>query len=457
MPDHGPNEDAEAAALRAEVEQLRRERDALKGEVDGVRSARGGRSRVRTVATVVLVVVSVVAFAAAVPGAWTRRTVFDTDRYVELTSEIAAEPAVQARLAVRITDATFTALDVEARLASVLADVREELAFLAGPITEAVRERVQMRVEQLLASDAFQQLWAEANRVAHTQILAVLNGDTDTVQIEGDTVVLNTLPIVNEALKGLAGLASELAGRDVQFPEITAETVPSEAVTRLESALGVDLPDDLGAIEVYDADEVREVQQAVNLFDRGVVLFVLLWLVTAIAALAVSQHRRRTLLQLFTAFAVILVIERRFAIATVNGVVDGLDPEAQAAGRAIVDVLLGSLLTYTAWLLAIAFVVILVALLTGPYGWAVRLRRGVAEVGGAAVGMVRGTEAGPTARWIAPRRDLLMFGGAAIYAVILLLFDINLVWFLVLSVILAVYEIAVWRTAASLAPPVEPA
>jgi hypothetical protein len=451
--DHDEDRTSEAAALNDEVERLRRERDALRGEVDGLRAGPRGRSRTRAIATVVLVVVSVVAFAAAVPGAWTRRTVLDTDRYVELSSEIAAQPAVQQRLAVRLTDATFAALDVEERLATALGGVRTELAFLAGPITQAVRDQVRTRVEQLFASDAFQRLWADANRVAHTQILAVLDGDAETVQIQGDTVVLNTLPIVNEALKGLAGLASELAGRSVEFPEITAETVPSEAVQRLESALGVDLPDDLGAIEVYDADEVREVQQAVNLFDRGVVLFVLLWLVTAVAALAVSQHRRRTLLQLFTAFAVLLVIERRFAIATVDGVVDGLAPEAQAAGRAIVDVLLSSLLTYTAWLLAIALAVIVVALLTGPYPWAVRLRHGVAEVAAAAVGMVRGTEAGPAARWIAPRRDLLMFGGAGLYALILLVVDVDLLWFLLLSALLAVYEIAVWRTAEALAAP----
>ena len=442
----------EPGELQDEVERLRKERDALRGEVESIRTSPLSRSRTRSVATVVLLVVSVVAFAAAVPGAWTRRTVLDTDRYVELGTEIAAQPEVQQRLAVRITDATFTALDVESRLAAALGDIRSELTFLAGPITQAVHDQVQTRVEQLLASDTFQQLWAEANRIAHTQILAVLDGDSQTVALQGDTVVLNTLPIVNEALKGLTGLASELVGRPVQLPEITSETVPSEAVQRIEAALGVDLPDDLGAIEVYDADQVREVQQAVNLFDRVVVLTVVLWLLTLAGALAVSQRRRRTLLQLLTAFAVVLVIERRFAIATVDGVVDGLDPEAQAAGRAIVDVLLGSLLTYTAWLLAIALAVIVVALVTGPYPWATRLRHGVAEVGAATAGMVRGTDAGPTARWVAPRRDPLMLAGAAVFIVLLLVLDVGLFGFLVLAALLALYELAVWRTAEALAP-----
>jgi hypothetical protein len=436
----------ESERLRAEAEQLRRERDQLRDQVESFRSPR--RSRTRVIATAVLVVVAVVAFAAAVPGTWTRRTVLNTDRYVELSAEIAADPAVQQRLAQRITDATFQALDVEDRLQEVLADRRAELAFLAGPITEAVRDRVQTRVEQLLATEQFQQLWAEANRFAHTQILAVLRGDAATVQVSGNTVTLNVLPIVNEALKGLTDLASELVGRSVQLPEITAETVPADAIERIETALGVDLPDDLGAIAIYDAAEVQEVQEAVNLFDRAVVLFVLLWALAAIVAIAVSPRRRRTVLQLATAFAVVLVLERRFAMATAGGVVDGLDPEARAAGTAIMDILLGSLLRYTGWLLAAALVVVIVALVTGPYGWAVRLRHGVGEIASAAVGMVHGTEAGPTARWVAHRRDPLMLAGAGVFILVLLVVDVGIVGFLLLAGVLALYELAVWRTAA---------
>lgn len=438
--------------LRQEIESLERERDRLRGEVDRLHGPSAPR-RLRAIAAVALVVVSVVAFAAAVPGTWTRRTVLNTDRYVEYTSQIAAEPAVQQRLAARITDAAFEALDVEARLRSALSGVRTELGFLAGPITQAVHERIRSRVEQLLASETFQRLWAEANRVAHAQILAVLGGDSEAVRIVDGKVVLNTLPIVNETLKDLTGLVSDLVGRPVQMPEITATTVPSEAITQIESALGVDLPDNLGAIEIYDANEIEAVQQAVNLFDRAVVLVVVLWVLTFAAALLVSQRRRRTLLQLLVASTIVLVLERRFAIATVDSVVAGLAPEARAAGRAIADVLLGGLLRYTKWLLWIAVLASAMALVTGPYGWATRMRSGVVDVVAAAVGAVRGTQAGPTARWVASRRDPLMLAGAALFVLVLLVVDVGIAGFLLLIAILALFELAVWRTAAALAPP----
>lgn len=442
----------DAERLREEVERLRRERDRLQAEVEGRHRGMSRRSRIRSGATAVAVVASVLAFAAAVPGTWTRRTVLNTDRYVALSSEIAARPAVQERLAVRITDATFEALDVEARLEVVLADVRNELAFLAGPITQAVRDRVNARVEQLIASDMFQELWTDANRVAHTEILAVLRDASETLQLVDDRVVLNTLPIVNAALEGLTGFASELVGRPVDLPEITAETVPAEAIRGLETALGVDLPDDLGAIGIYDAAEVDGVQRALNTADRGVVLLVILWLVALLVALAVSRRRRRTLLQLMIASAVVLALERRFAIAIVDGIVDGLDPDARAAGLAIADVLLGNLLRYTGWLLALLLSVVVLALVTGPYAWAVRLRQAVVELVAAAAGIVRGRQVSPTARWIAQRRDPLMLAGIAVSIVVLLFVDLGIVGLLVLASLLALYELAIWRSGGVLTP-----
>lgn len=396
------------------------------------------------------VVLSVLSLSAAVPGTWARRTVLDTDRYVEIVSGIEEQPEVQAFLATELTNSAFTALDVQGRLSTLLGDIQPQLAFLAAPITQAVHDVVRDKVEELLASERFDTLWAEANRVAHSRILAVLRGDSEQVQVVDGKVVLNTLPIVNEALKGVSQLASELVGRPIELPEITADTVPSEAVTRLESALGVDLPDDLGTIEVYDADEVEVVQQAVQSFDRGVMLLVVLWFLTFAGALVVSQRRRRTLLQLMTAFAVVVVLERRFAIASVDAIVDSVSPEAQAAAGAAAEVLLSSLLAYTKWLLLAALATLVIALLTGPYPWAVRLRRGTADVAALGAGMVRGTEAGPAARWVADRRDLVMMVAAGVFVLVLLVFDVNLTWFLVLLVLLALVELAAWRTAEAL-------
>lgn len=436
-----------------DVERLKRERDELAQRVEQLEGSK--RSKSRTVIAVLLVVLSILSLAAAVPGTWTRRTLRDTDRYVETVSEVAAQPEVQAYLATQITDSTFEALDVQGRLGTALGDIEPRLAFLAAPITQAVRDVIQDKVEDLLASDRFQTLWSELNRITHERIVAVLRGESELLQIRDGKVVINTIPIVNETLKGLGGLVSDIAGRQITLPEITPESLREQdgaaaAVAKLESALGVELPDDFAVIEVYDADEVEAVQQAVYTFNRGVILLVVLWLVTLIGALAVSQRRRRTLLQLMVGFVVVIVIERRFTIAAVDQIVNSLGTESQAAGRAAADVVLSSLLAYTKWLLLAAVAVAVVALLSGPYAWAVRLRKGVVDVAELGTGLVRGTEAGSAARWIADHRDKVMVGAAVVFVVTLLAVDLNLTWFVVLLVVLALVELAAWRTGEAL-------
>jgi hypothetical protein len=336
-------------------------------------------------------------------------------------------------------------LDVQDRLSSVLQENLPRLAFLAGPVTDAVRGFLQDQVLKIVESDAFQRFWVEANRLAHDNAIALLEGNTQTVQIVEGKVVFNYLPLVNETLKAAGSVVSELIGRPVTLPEITAQTVPDEAIAALESALGVDLPNTFGTLVVYDSKELETVQQAVRMFDRGVIVLVLLFIVLFVAALVVSQRRRRTLLQLTTAAAAVLVIERRLAIMTTDKLVDGARPENKAAARALVDSVLGSLLRYTGWLLAIALVTLLVAVITGPYPWAVGVRRWVVDLGRAIGGAVRGAEVGAAGVWVAEHRDALVLGGAIVAILLFLVLDLSFGGFLVLAVLTAAYEFLVWR------------
>src|SRR5262245_49260893 len=164
--------------------------------------------------------------------------------------------------------------------------------------------------------------------------------------------------------------------------------IPADAINQLESTLGVDLPDNFGTIAVYDSDTLAELQTTVDTFDRLIVLFVVLFILASAGALALSQRRRRTLLQLMTASAVVIVLERRSAIVAVDRLVDSARPEARAAVRAAADVILGGFLRSSALLLGLALLVIVIALLSGPYPWAVRVRAAAAEVFGTAAGMV---------------------------------------------------------------------
>ena len=137
------------------------------------------------------------------------------------------------------------------------------------------------------------------------------------------------------------------------------------------------------------------------------------------------------------------------AIAEANNVVSMVKPENQAAAQAIIGAFLSSLLLATKRILWVLFVVLIVAVVTAPYPWAVRARAWVGDVGRAGVGAVRGAQVGPAAAWVGERRDALMLAGAVIAAIFLLFASISLGWFLVLAVVLALYELAVYRIAAA--------
>ncbi len=431
--------------LEGEVEDLREERDRLRRQVENLEERPAKRMRARRIGAVALVVLTVIVFAAGVAGAWARRTVLDTDRYVATVGPLAEDPAVQEYLARTITTQVFQALDVQGRLESVLQERADRLVFLAGPITSSVEGFIQDQVQKVLASEQFAQLWTEVNRLAHEQALAVLRGDTTVVAFEEGKVVLNLLPVANEVLEGVSGVVSDLIGRPITLPEITPEMIPAEAVSRLEQALGVDLPERFGTIEVYDSEELAAVQDAVRLFNQVVILLAVLFVVGAVAAMWVSPTKRRTLLQLMTGLAVVLVLERRFAIAAANGIVDSAKPENQAAARAVVDSVLGSLLRYTGWFLAIALIVLVVALVTGPYPWAVKLRGWTIDTGRAIGGMLKPGERTPATEWIAQHRDPVMMGIALLGVLALLVFDLSIGGFLILALVIGGLELLAYR------------
>jgi hypothetical protein len=403
----------------------------------------GSGHRVRRVLAPIVTALAILVFAVTVPGAWSRRTVLNTERYVEIVGPLAQDPAVQAVLADRTTARVMALLDVESLIDEVFP---ERGSFLAGPIAEAIEGFVHDQVLRVFQSDAFATVWTEANRFVHSRVLLVLDGEGETVSTAEGKVLLNLLPLVNLALVQIEGAASGLLGRDVDLPPIQANSVPDEAISRLEAAFGRDLPDDFGQIPVYDSDELAALQDTVRLFDRIVIAAVILVPLLAALALWLSRRRRRTLVQLMTGFAIVLVIERRLAIAATNEVLDGMRPQGRAAGEAFTDRLLDSLFSYTGWLLAIVLVVLVVALITGPYPWAVATRRWAVDLGRGIGGTVRAERPRSAAvSWIGAHRDALMLGVAALAGLILLFVDVSLLGLLVLALVTAAVELVLFR------------
>jgi hypothetical protein len=426
----------------------------LQAEVDGLRAELAAAPRKRAVRTrgvvaVALVVVTSILVTVSVTAVWARRNALNTDRYVETIGPVAEDVRVQRALGRYITDQAMSAIDPQELLRDALP---ERAQALAGPITSAVRGFVNDRVDAFLATDTFSRLWVEVNRRAHGRVVDVLNGDLPpSLQVQGNDVVLNVVPIVNQVLARIGEASPEIFGRTVDLPTVSVDEVPEEAVQKIESALGRDLPENFGQFTVFDASKLQQVQDTVTLFNRLVVAAVILAVVLFALTLWVSPRRRRTLLQLMVGIALGIVLIRRLGLRLEDDVVNYVKPENRDAVKVIVGAFVSSLLDATAWILAGAAVIAAIALLTGPYGWAKALRRGTVSGTRAGVNAARSVlnrEAeDPVVAWVAAHREILQAGGIVVGILALLIFDLSWFGLFLLVGLVVAYELVVQRLA----------
>ena len=405
--------------------------------------------RTRGVVAVALVVVTSILFTVSVTAVWARRNALNTDRYVQTIGPVAQDVRVQRALGRYITDQAMSAIDPEELFKEALP---ERGQILAAPLTSALRGFVNDRVDAFLATDEFSRLWVRINEVAHERVVDVLNGDLPpSLQVQGNDVVVNVIPVVNQVLARIGEASPEIFGRTVNLPTVTVDEIPEDAIQKVESALGRDLPENFGQFTVFDASKLQQVQDTVTLVNKLVVVAVILAIVLFALTLWVSPRRRRTLLQLMVGIALGIVIVRRLGLRLEDDVVELVKPENRDAVKVVVGAFVSSLLDATAWILGIAAVVAVVALLTGPYGWARALRRGTVSGAQAAVGAARSAinrqPDDPVVAWVGAHREVLQAGGIVVGILALLVIDLSWIGLFVLVALVIAYELVVQRLA----------
>jgi hypothetical protein len=400
-----------------------------------------------------LVVLACLSFLAAVPGLWAKRNFLDTDRFVSRVAPLVDEPAVQDAVSARLTHELMEVIDPKQLFQQVLP---ERGQILAVPLANAVVGFVRGRVDTFVQSDRFARLWESSVRVAHETATKVLRGESDVATAANGQVTLNLVPVVDAVLKQITSASPEILGRQVNLPDVSVNDIPKTAIARVETALGVNLGDSFGQVTVYDDGKLQAAQDGVRLFDRFVVLMLPLAAGFAALALWLSRRRRRTLLQLAAGVVLGMVLIRRVAFRFDGDVADLL-PTAQGrrAAVVVVDTFVSPLTTFAAWAIGVAVTIAVVALITGPYPWAVSLRRRVGSVW-ASVTSTTSERARDeaTVAWIREHRDLLFAGGALVVLVALLMSEISWGALLVVIGLVVAFETIVYRIAAR--PSIEP-
>ncbi|MFI1395837.1 hypothetical protein [Streptomyces sp. NPDC020681] len=314
--------------------------------------------RVRSVLSAVLVVLAALLSILSVVAVWANSIVGDTDRYVATVAPLAEDPAVQTAVTNRATTAILAQIDVEALVQELSAAAAERgvppraaqlIDGLTGPIESGLKELVSSTVRRIVSSEAFDTLWINANRAAHSTLNKALTGKGGgAVVLKDNEVAVDVGPIVERAKDELVKAGFE---RAASIPEVHTNFVVFRS-------------DDLGKIKTY----VRILQILGNWLPILTVLI-------AAAAVFLSAHRRRILITvtLSIAFAMLLL---GVILTVFRGIyLDRLPPSAyEPAAASVFDTLVRFLRATVRAVAAVALVTAIGAFLIGPSRAAVTVR-----------------------------------------------------------------------------------
>ena len=277
---------------------------------------------------------------------WIRRVVLDSDGYNTTTTQLLQQPEIQQALARNLVDQLYANVDVATQIQPLLP---KQAQPLAAPAAAALRGYADTAATRLLASDPAQQAWIKANKVAHAQLVLVLDGGGSRLKTGGGEVAINT-----------SGLEQNLASRLGLSPTTTIAG---------------------GKIVIFTSDQLSLVQTLAHWLK--VLAWVLPFVSLALYALAVylaTGYRRRAVRNCgigIIAAGVVLVIGR-----TVGGnyLVDSLVklPENRPAANAAWDVITSLLKDTTRTVIGVGFITVIWAWVSGDGSRALAIRRAFA-------------------------------------------------------------------------------
>jgi hypothetical protein len=324
-------------------ERLRYSRGEMVEASEG--QARGAASphRRRGIVYTLIVIASLIGFL-AVFAIWANRQLLETDTWVDTSTKLLEDEEIRTQVASTMVDTLYANVDVQAELQQALPP---RLQPLAGPASAGLRELSLRLANQALQRPRVQQLWEDANRVMHEQLINVVEHDS------GEDVTLDI----------------------------------GQIVTQLGDQLGVDvagrIPPGTAQIEVLPNDELSSIQKAVKVL-RGlaVVLTILALALFALAIYLAEGWRREAFRSVGFAFIVVGILVLVVRALAGDAVVNSL-ASTESVRPAIVDTwsIATDLLSAQGGAMIFYGLFILIgAWLSGPMGFARTARRGITPI-----------------------------------------------------------------------------
>ncbi|MSU76038.1 hypothetical protein EXS54_01005 [Patescibacteria group bacterium] len=287
-------------------------------------------------------------------AAWAQPLIFNTDTWVETVGPLPQNEAVATAVADDAVTALFQSQDVEGKIKGALP---AQAGFLAAPLSSQIKTSANKAARNVIQSEQFSTIWTSANRLAHEQFLKLIKNKPDerlaAARGKAESVTLD-LGAIQQQIRSTLGITGEAL--------IDPAAVNNAASTADEVSLNLE-------------SKIKDVRRFATVVDRLNKVLPIVAISLFLAALAVSRRRQKTLL---VAGVAIVVTSTLLLIA-----LKGIRPEVvnmgsnvtdQSALGAIWDQVTNKLHSASKELMIPGFLVILLALVAGPYESAVRFR-----------------------------------------------------------------------------------
>lgn len=370
------------------------------------------RHRMRSALAAVLIVIGCVFAPLSAVATWAKSEVGDTDRYVATVAPLASDPDVQAAVATRVTNVVMEHIDLPALLEDVAPADRPRLdaliGRLGGALENAVRSFVQARTQDIVASDAFQRIWTDANRRIHAAVDKALTGSGGgAIELTDNAVKIDLAPVIEQVKQRLVDEGLTVAEK---IPEIHTD------------------------FTVLQSEDVGRVKTGFRLLQLAGTWLPVVAVVLIAAGVLLSAHRRRALVAAALGVAVATALLGAgltvFRLIYLDSLPKGV---SQPAATSVFDALVRFLRTTIRNIVMLGVVVALAAWLTGPGRYAGLVRQlwtsGIAAT--RATANRAGLRTGPVGPWVRRYRTWITWVLVAAVVLVYVLWSYPTAWVVV--------------------------
>ncbi len=284
---------------------------------------------------------------------YVKNEIGNTSRYVQTVKPLASNAAIQSYVADKVSTQLFAQVDIAQYVKDALPDKAQPLA---GPLTSALEGFVRTATMKVLQTSQFQDLWIQANRLAHTQLVNALTGEKSGVVV-----------------------ATKNGAVTVDLSSVAALVEKKLAATGIDLFKSIPIARVAGKITIFQSNDLYKARRAFGLLDT--ISFLLPFVVVGCFAGAIflSRRRRRAFVLAavgFTLGALLLAIGLSIGRSIyLNAVTSNNVPYDAAA--AMYDTLVRFLHTSVRAVASLGFVIVIAVFFSGPSRFAAWFRNRV--------------------------------------------------------------------------------